>query len=985
MGRSIVASKLDLLAEFGQYSAMTKRKRALFTWTVAAVMVVLLILFFNRSREPFSYLGQKVKDLGGDKDRIEAFVRDEIKFEDYQGDFRGALGTLWGGSGNELDQAILLQALLSRAEVDSKIMTWNGRYWVRESGTGNDIFPAGQALSETSGKETEFVPDNHFTIELISDPGSGSKPLSFSGRVPQFLRRPLRISIVGKEAKLLQRETEPLLSLPVGKAKRLICRITFHLAGGASKTVRREIFRSSTVGPPSDSEHFITFAPCRLPEWVYQKQTELLRADLGSEEEMERAYELTMAHWYRSDLALADLRKYFSTTAFCVVPRILIGSVYKADEDKSAAGYALDLRLNGVFVDGAEETRSYFNITRSALEAELEAKVMEEAFDMPVKSGLEVFLNHMNFVSPSSAKRVSDYREMFISFLKDSVSGERLHISLKGKDQWLELTHSKKGNALEVKLSRELERTRRKVRNLPWNQLGGESSVGAEGFEELAWELESLLGSASDEGVDYVPEVEILEGKELVITPNVRKFTYRTDKETGDRTVSFETQFRQFGKDGSYSYEVVDHWDEIKKQPQLLQRNYTVSADCAESGKGVSTWHNQSALDQYGCNAVAFSRKMYSELKNQGWTEVIGYGRGMKPIDPMKFYLIEKARRKYRVNNQEIPLSILKVGGGFSKDHLKRPRSFDAVELIKDPSPEYSGTMNEYTILDNEALPLVLGGDENFQTKIPGRVVSDLDGAGIHGAKIEVLGTNSVNLSWPTGIFVLPIIQKPFDEFKVRVTHPDFEPWEELIDFRKMESFEKLANITLKPMVRDDAFVWVAAANLDSDLDKVKNPTTRDLVKMELEDNSSLLALVPAGEVPFGMSSREQAWVLFDRENYQMTFVTSEGLHGVVGSAGRAARKSQTTALSAYSGYVSSWYVYSAGRLEALSNEMEGASYSDLGHGHAIAFARKFLEGMLQRMDNLLVQQGGLNSDAYKAGFLKGLEFFESHPGYSGK
>ncbi len=83
--------------------------------------------------------------------------------------------------------------------------------------------------------------------------------------------------------------------------------------------------------------------------------------------------------------------------------------------------------------------------------------------------------------------------------------------------------------------------------------------------------------------------------------------------------------------------------------------------------------------------------------------------------------------------------------------------------------------------------------------------------------------------------------------------------------------------------------------------------------------------------------------------------------------------------MSAYSGYIASWYVYSGGKLDAMTEAMSGGDFSDLGHAHAMAFALRFLERMMAATDNVLAGQTGLNRDAYKAGFLKGLGFFESH------
>lgn len=57
-----------------------------------------------------------------DEQKIIAFVRDEISFEQYAGLLRGAEGTLISGAGNALDQALLLATLLNDAGFDARIV-----------------------------------------------------------------------------------------------------------------------------------------------------------------------------------------------------------------------------------------------------------------------------------------------------------------------------------------------------------------------------------------------------------------------------------------------------------------------------------------------------------------------------------------------------------------------------------------------------------------------------------------------------------------------------------------------------------------------------------------------------------------------------------------------------------------------------------------------------------------------------------------------
>jgi transglutaminase-like putative cysteine protease len=57
-----------------------------------------------------------------DVDQIFAYVRDEVTYDPYAGVLRGALGTLWGLSGNAADQATLLAELLNASMVKTRFV-----------------------------------------------------------------------------------------------------------------------------------------------------------------------------------------------------------------------------------------------------------------------------------------------------------------------------------------------------------------------------------------------------------------------------------------------------------------------------------------------------------------------------------------------------------------------------------------------------------------------------------------------------------------------------------------------------------------------------------------------------------------------------------------------------------------------------------------------------------------------------------------------
>ena len=62
-----------------------------------------------------------------DRDRIIAFVQDEIRYEPYAGALRGPVGTLWSAAGNAVDKAQLLTALLDASSIRTRLVVGAAR------------------------------------------------------------------------------------------------------------------------------------------------------------------------------------------------------------------------------------------------------------------------------------------------------------------------------------------------------------------------------------------------------------------------------------------------------------------------------------------------------------------------------------------------------------------------------------------------------------------------------------------------------------------------------------------------------------------------------------------------------------------------------------------------------------------------------------------------------------------------------------------
>lgn len=69
---------------------------------------------------PASDLDAKAKQFAGDVEKTFAFVRDEIRYQAYEGVLRGPRGTLMAKAGNAFDKALLLGELLRRQQIETR-------------------------------------------------------------------------------------------------------------------------------------------------------------------------------------------------------------------------------------------------------------------------------------------------------------------------------------------------------------------------------------------------------------------------------------------------------------------------------------------------------------------------------------------------------------------------------------------------------------------------------------------------------------------------------------------------------------------------------------------------------------------------------------------------------------------------------------------------------------------------------------------------
>ncbi|MDF1738618.1 MAG: hypothetical protein P1U86_05625 [Verrucomicrobiales bacterium] len=959
------------------------------------VSIALAIVFcFRGGDQENSYLYEKASTLEFSQEQIVTFVHEEISPLPGSEAFRGALGTLWEGAGSRKESAHLLSELLGHSGIENSVVSNGEQFGVRVASSG-EVIPAVNGEALTSHEEIENYPNFSISMPVI---GRETETVSFQGNTSEFLSSPLRIAITDGTATLVGPDDQTLLAAVFSPGERVLAKISFHLLDGSLETVTRELIDDTVPQPCMPAEHVIVFAPCEIDEGIFRKQKALIAQSWGESSPSYQSYSLVLDHWYQSDRMLTDLRTHFDADAFYRIPRVLIGSCY-LDDSGDPAGYALDLRRNSIHLTHNDDKARSFALTRASLEAELEANVILSATGMSSRSAIEVFLAHLNHGAQQSGPRISGYERTFAGFLRDTFPGVKLHLRA-DEGRTVSLTHLPGSRGIGIEFSKSLQEALDSNDYFPWTHCkSGEILNGS--FEEAAYELEALLGPVSGADLDYTTTSELEYCYDLIDTPYVREFHFWWVPGEEQFRTAAEEQITRISDDGSYVYERVAYTyeDETSITPGHVENtSYTVPAATRRSGKGCTLWHSQNNISN-GANALSMSQDFLQDLKDDGYAEAIPYYWDGSPGAPLKLYAVTHAQFELSINRKKVSIPAIWVTGNYASGNKPKPERWGS-RYLDDPSIPNVGNektthdgYNTFVIADNANLPRVLNSRTEFQAPIHGRITSAENGASVENAEILVMDTQSKASTWPTGDFVLPLISKPHDVFTVKVTHPDYDTWSEAIDFRDRAGFERLKKITLTPRSSSidspqhkvaNPFTWVTPETLEQDLRKLSSERTQRYIREALEDNPSLQALVPLEETSQELRM-ETAWLLFDRETNHFTAVTHDGLHGAVGTVSNVGSAAGDGAISAYSGFVSSWFAYSGGKIEAITEAMRGGDFSDLGHAHAKAFALNFLETMSDKTDNIFADQAGVNSAAYRAGFLQGLSFFDKHPGYRGE
>jgi hypothetical protein len=317
------------------------RRRVIIGLVLIAVVVVILLLLQcgGPAATGFDYFRHKATELGNDRARVLAFVKDEVATYGYAGDARGPLATLWHGGGSPAEKLTLANRLLAHCTSPGQA-------------TIADVAPAGEAGGEAKPGRLTIVHRAFTDGDPRDTPIYDGPPGDLVGDVQSVVTTgpgTTRVTLRRQDAGPNDRVTDIDVSTAGVIGEALVFRVEVPGRPGPVETARELWHSANRVGPaavkPGDRHDFVVW-PCRISEFVRDKESELLKArgrDTAPEAE---SYRMLLDYAQESDEDLAQLEADGGRPARLNVPRILIVSAIPGEDDETPPAVALDLRLN---------------------------------------------------------------------------------------------------------------------------------------------------------------------------------------------------------------------------------------------------------------------------------------------------------------------------------------------------------------------------------------------------------------------------------------------------------------------------------------------------------------------------------------------------------------------------------------------------------------------------------------------------------------
>jgi hypothetical protein len=608
-----------------------RRSRTLRRAVVVALLVALLLFLLLRSCErppggPFDYFAAKATELGRDARRVAKFVADEVKTLPYQGNTKGALGTLWEGAGSPQEKQALANALLAHCEGGEPAAADGAAFTLRivHRGTAETTVydgPIGDLVGE---------------VHSIETPAPGKT----------------RITIRGPQGRTSDVEAG-------SEREELLYRV--QRAGGEPLEVVRELWhRDNQIGPVAaiaGDRHDFVVLPCRVGGFVRQKEEELLAQRGRAASDDARAYLALLDYCLRSDLALADLERALHVRARFDLPRILILSRAKVPDVPDGV-QAFDLRLNRVAFDGAQPSDAYLAAqVRSFVESGLEQHFLTSLTQQPCTSTYDVFRKLNDGLPNSYDRRLGLVRQAIAAL------GERGRATFRARQDGPSVVVSKDGERCSL--------TGTAIHAQLASQLAKVPGAPAIDRQDLAPD-DAALGVelallASGAAPDYVLDVvELARDTDSLVVPGAG-FVFRWGE--GERRTEQVIDVEECETDLTLAFRV-----QAGIRPARGRR--TIASAALADATTHNPWYRSGDEAQDDATSFCVSRHVHRQLRDGNAVAMELLGASDPDADPDArrpvatrgpLTLVGRGTHRTRVNGRDEELPILRVRLGESE------------------------------------------------------------------------------------------------------------------------------------------------------------------------------------------------------------------------------------------------------------------------------------------------------------------------------
>lgn len=915
------------------------------------------------------YLTAKARELDFNENEIRLFVKDSVTRETYEGALRGALGTLWSGAGNEIDRALLFQALLERSSFSCRLV--RGNVWGVEVREGESYRYAGPDLAaDPEAKPVEdLLPFSHILEAVLRTTPNAGAPVEekMEYRVADLIGKDLTLSYRtedGQAHAVLQGPSAAMASKVDAKgAKRQELVFRFRGPGGYAAERVRELISNEYKDYSSPfnlaNRHTFVVSAGWIPNTVFLTETELSQD--WPDREAALRHTIAYAFLSRSDSHARELREHLKATAFFSAPRLTdIATEHYEENGKKTRSVSIDLRKNDLRVDGDTETRIAFGSARSLFDASLEAAVLSEFTGESAVSSMDLLANAMANRQATLSQRQSLLQRSLKRLFDEAREGATLSVAPAGKETHT-VTFTREKDGLRVDVSEDLRKGLTAAGGgQDW--VLGKPKFAAIEIEKAAQETEVALALSAQMPMRYEQVYKYTEVPTKYWYENARFFSFNNSR------LSFEFQNLTIAPDRQI--DVIDYYDDIKKgwRNSPTGGRVTFSKETLDKARIFSFWYTNQT-DQI---VDAISREAYFELKKKGSTVLRYRFNDGNLSDPIRFWIAGSYETETILNNKPFKQSRLILSGNYER-LITDKMTLEEVGKLPDIMDAGVNLVSSFTIIDDPDFPIRTNFNR-IQSAIHGRVTDILTGRGVPEARVTVLGPNAAALSWPGGEFSIPGIKEPFREFEVAIEARGYKPARVKIDFRKDDAFPLALKLEPAPVVTKDAFVKIDKQNAPSVLPGVKlGERAKALISEALRTNEALAVMVPTFEVS-GTYGSMDAWYEIDTKTGECYGRLNDGLYGATNRPYWAQHK----AVSYFAGRIAAWYLFAAGAMDGVAEHIE---HPEMTMADMYKHASKTAHEMAKIYDGFWFDKlGGQVADmgSFKKGLKHGLDWADA-------